>query len=71
MEKRNKPFTKGRVAVEKLRMKKEPENYTEVLCILSKNDVLIIDDAFKNDEYYKVTYKGIVGYVLKKSIIIT
>lgn len=66
-----KPFITGRVSVERVRVKKEPEEYTEVLCMLSKNDVVIIDEAGSTDEYYKIMYKGIIGFVTKKSIIIT
>ena len=68
---RKKPFTKGRVVVERVRVKKEPEEYTEVVCMLSKNDIVIVSDTGNTKDYYKITYKGVVGYIPKKSIIIT
>ena len=60
----------GKVSVEKTRLKKEPEEYSDVRRILKKGDIVVIDRNKEFDEYYLVTAYGSVGYVSKDDIII-
>lgn len=60
----------GKVSVEKTRLKKEPEEYSDVRRILKKGDIVVIDRNKEFDEYYLVTAYGSVGYVSKDAIII-
>jgi hypothetical protein len=60
----------GKVSVEKTRLKKEPEEYSDVRRLLKKGDIVVIDRNKEFDEYYLVTAYGSVGYVSKDAIII-
>ena len=60
----------GKVSVEKTRLKKEPEEYSDVRRLLKKGDIVIVDRNKEFDKYYLVTAYGSVGYVSKEAIII-
>lgn len=60
----------GKIKNDRTRLRKEPEEYTDVLSLLRKGDLVIIDENKTFDEYYLVTSHGVVGYVSKDAIII-
>lgn len=60
----------GKITNDRTRLRKEPEEYTDVLSLLRKGDLVIVDRNKTLDEYYLVTAHGVVGYVSKDAIII-
>ena len=60
----------GKITKDRTRLRKEPEEYTDVLSLLRKGDLVIVDENKTFDEYYLVTSHGVVGYVSKDAIII-
>lgn len=64
------PFTFGYVTSDTLFMKKEPDKYADTVCILKKNDPIIIDTNGGTDDYYLATANGVSGYCLKEFIVI-
>lgn len=73
VEKQNKRPVKmliGKIANDRTRLRKEPEEYTDVLSLLRKGDLVVVDRNEILDDYYLVTAHGIVGYVSKDAIII-
>lgn len=60
---------------ERLNVRKEPAVGSEIVCVINKNTEVTIDkDA--NDDFYKVRFKSdnrksIVGYCMKKYIVVT
>lgn len=62
------PFKTGKVNIDVAYARQQPEKYSEIVCLLRKDDVVVIDDAGSVDEWYKVTSNGVVGFILKKVI---
>ena len=60
----------GKVSVDKTRLRKEPEEYSDVRRLLKKGDIVVVDRNKEFDKYYLVTAYGSVGYVSKEAIII-
>lgn len=56
---------------ENLRVRKESNPYSEILCIISNLSEVVIDVDNSTDDFYKVkTSEGVEGYCMKKFITI-
>lgn len=56
----------------KLNIRKESYIKSDVVCVVSEKDILLIDDNKSTNEWYKVyTETGFEGYCMKKYVVIS
>ena len=56
----------------RLNIRKEPNVDSDIVCSVSNNTEVIIDEESSNDGFYKITTSaGIEGFCMKKYIVIT
>lgn len=60
----------GYVIADRAFVRSEPNNNSDILCILKKNETLAVDSSSIGQDYYMVTVKSIIGYVAKTQITI-
>lgn len=54
----------------KLNVRKNPSTASEVICVVSENDTVLIDEVESTGEWYKIcTEAGAYGFCMKKYIV--